>query len=83
MLYGPMTEEQVTQILKDAGCPAEFIGEYRLAMEAKDVPRRLRLLGMYRCGMLERVHVEQKRLDCLDYLRYRLEKQMKEGRAEK
>ena len=53
-----MKQESLVQALQDAGCPDEFIGRF---LQAK----------AHGCAE-EQVHLEQKKLDCLDYLRYRL-----------
>ena len=35
-------------------------------------------LQCHRCCLLDKLHEEQKKIDCLDYLIYTLKKQMKE-----
>ena len=44
----------------------------------REYDRRLQILCRYRCQLLEQVHEEQKKLDCLDYLIYTIKKQKKE-----
>lgn len=70
-----MTEEDIRQSLKDAGCTAEFIQRYMHLWERGTPQDRARLLDHQRRELLDGIHTEQKKLDCLDYLRYRLQKQ--------
>lgn len=66
------------QNLKDAGCSEEFIETFLQAWERGATKEQLRLLSVWRCRLLDCVHTEQKKLDCLDYLRYQLQNQKKE-----
>ena len=68
--------EEAVQILQDAGCTREFTQQFITALEAEPIQVQLRLLRVQRQCQLDQVHVEEKRLDCLDYLRYMLEKQL-------
>lgn len=67
--------------LEDAGC-SETIIERVLACcgesGEKRYDRQLQILCRYRCQLLEKVHEEQKKLDCLDYLIYSMKKEKKE-----
>ncbi len=67
-------EEAVEQNLRDAGCSDEFIAAFLRAWKAGTTEEQLRLLACQRCRLLDRVHTEQRKLDCLDYLRYQLQK---------
>lgn len=72
------TREEIRQNLQDAGCPESFIHEFLQAM-AQGTPRQRRqMLDRQRRCILDRVHDQQKKLECLDYLRY----QMKHEEAE-
>ncbi len=66
------------QNLEDAGCSDETIKTYMACSGEKETARQLQILCRYRCQLLEQVHAEQKKLDCLDYLIYDLKKQKKE-----
>ena len=68
--------EEAVQILQDAGCTREFTRQFIAAMEAEPIQAQLHLLRVQRQCQLDQVHVEEKKLDCLDYLRYVLEKQL-------
>ena len=67
--------ESVKQLLYDAGCPDAFTRQLLELLAAGSIDGPLRLLRAQRCWQLERVHAEEKKLDCLDLLRYKLEKQ--------
>lgn len=70
-----MTEEQrLLRNLKDAGCDEATIEQYmRLKMEGKE-KEQLRLLSLHRASLLDKVHVGQQMIDCLDYLIYTMQK---------
>lgn len=55
--------------LRDAGCSEELIEQYTSA--ASDCAR-ICLLKQYRRELLDSIHAEQKKLECLDYLIYQL-----------
>ncbi len=74
MDYKVTDVEAVEQNLRDAGCSDEFIAAFMRVWEAGTTEEQLRLLSSQRCRLLDRVHAEQRKLDCLDYLRYQLEK---------
>ena len=65
------TERQrVIQNLLDAGCSEAFIREYLARPQAA----QLRLLEQQRGALLERLHLAGRQLECLDYLRYQLQR---------
>jgi len=72
--------EAVEQNLRDAGCPEEFIVTFMNMWQTGTPTEQLRLLSCQRCCLLDALHAEQKKLDCLDFLRYQVEK---EQRAQK
>ena len=63
-----MSEEQVYECLADAGCDKELIKQFEVCQRSGRQKEQLRLLGDYRRLLLERIHAEQKKLDCLDFL---------------
>lgn len=75
MNYRKTDVEAVEQNLRDAGCSDEFVVTFMQAWGTGAVQEQLRLLSRQRCVLLDSVHAAQKRLDCLDYLRYQLQKQ--------
>lgn len=66
--------EDIAELLQEADCPDTFIQQFLAAMETEGVKDQLRLLRTQRCRQLDRVHEEEKKLDRLDYLRYKLER---------
>ena len=74
MDYQKTDVEAVEQNLRDAGCSDDFIVTFMRAWEAGTPAEQLRLLSRRRCSLLDALHAEEKKLDCLDYLRFQLEK---------
>lgn len=64
----------IFQNLIDAGCDDSFAEEYtRLILDGK-MQSVLNTLGKHRKHLLDDVHTNQKRIDCLDHLIYKIEK---------
>lgn len=61
--------ENIIINLRDAGCPEEVIKAF---VQGGTTEKRLRILALYRAGLLEGIHAEQKKLDCLDYLIFKM-----------
>ncbi len=74
MDYKETDVETVEQNLRDAGCSDELIAAFLHAWKTGTAKEQLCLLAGQRRRLLENVHAEQRKLDCLDYLRYQLEK---------
>ena len=66
--------EELIMNLKDAGCDEELITK----CIKKYNKMLIKSLQCHRCCLLDKLHEEQKKIDCLDYLIYTLKKQMKE-----
>lgn len=60
--------------LMDAGCDPETVDRFLSCWMEARVGEQLRLLAEHRSHLLDRVHEEEKRIDCLDYLVYQIEK---------
>ena len=69
------SEQAVIQNLKDAGCCRETVERFLALGDAGDVQGQLQLLAQHRKCLLEKVHREERRIQCLDYLVYRLHSQ--------
>ena len=67
--------EAIVQNLVDAGCDQAFINKFLQVREQGRAEEQIRLLSCQRCRLLDAIHAEQKKLDCLDYLRCRLQKE--------
>ncbi|MDO4260921.1 MAG: hypothetical protein Q4C82_02490 [Eubacteriales bacterium] len=70
------TKEQdaVIQNLKDAGCSREQVEEFLEICGEGDIKRQMRFLERHRQALLDAMHLEQRRIDCLDYLVFRMRK---------
>lgn len=69
--------------LKDAGCNAAMAEQF-LAYEREKKKRAQRqLLLRQKNSLLRAVHENQKRIDCLDFLLYSVEQQIKSSKGEK
>ena len=59
-----MTDERC---LLDAGMPPEQAREIRAWMQAGETRKASAALRVWRTALLERLHVCQRQIDCLDY----------------
>ena len=70
--------DSVIQNLKDAGCDSETVAQFmELGMEGNR-QNQLKLLEQHRKRLLEKVHRNEKRIDCLDYLVFQMNKEEKD-----
>ncbi len=69
----------VIQNLKDAGCSEEMIRTFLDCLKKGMVREQLDLLAVQRKTLLDRIHREQKEIDCLDYLIYQIERNKAAG----
>ena len=67
---------EIIQNLKDAGCDAKTVERFMELQETGKTEELLNLLSCHRHQLLDRVHSEEKRIDCLDYLVYQIQKSM-------
>lgn len=67
-----MHEPNLTQNLKDAGCSSKTIEKFIDCYQTQSVAGQKRVLAAHRGSLLEAIHKNQKKLDCLDYLIYQL-----------
>jgi hypothetical protein len=68
----------VVQNLRDAGLDDTQIGAFLLAFDRGQTALAIRQLRSWRPALVEEMHRSQRRVDCLDYLTRRLEKEQKE-----
>ena len=61
--------------MADAGCKEEEIEKAERILQAGDLGELTRYLKQCRCGLLDRMHESQKRVDLMDYLIRQTEKQ--------
>ena len=70
-------DEAIIQNLMDAGCDKAVITAFVEDIHAEKIAEGLKLLAVHRRSLLDELHKEQKRIDCLDYLVYKMEKLQK------
>lgn len=68
--YG--SREAVIQNLKDAGCAPDVIECCIACLEQGKKAELLKRLEEHRTSLLDKVHKEEKHIDCLDYLVYQI-----------
>ncbi|MCH5264543.1 MAG: hypothetical protein J1F02_01490 [Lachnospiraceae bacterium] len=72
-------QERAIQNMKDAGCSEDTINRFLLCYQAEDVKGELKVLSRHRQDLLDQIHKGQKKIDCLDYLVYQIEKNAKKA----
>ena len=63
--------------LKDAGCDPDMIRRCEVLAQSEKQGELMRVLSLHRRSLLDAVHENERRIDCLDYLVYQFEKQSK------
>lgn len=69
--------EFIIQNLKDAGCDSETIEKFMADLQKGKEANGLKRLAVHRKNLLDSLHREQKRIDCLDYFIYQMKKAKK------
>lgn len=69
-----MTARALLDNLADAGCGPEFAERFLALEHAGQHQEQLNLLSDHRRRLLDCLHREERRIDCLDYLVYQIEK---------
>ncbi len=72
------TQGRLRENLADAGCGEELTRRFMALAEQGKTSEALALLAGHRKVLLDCCHAEQKKIDCLDYLVCRMEKEVKE-----
>lgn len=67
-----ITEEKLITNLKDAGCDDKTIAAFLQYHQMNEQAKQMALLKKHRHYLLDKIHEDQKAIDCLDYLVYRL-----------
>ncbi|MEG0453618.1 MAG: hypothetical protein RR558_11175 [Coprobacillus sp.] len=73
-----MSQCQISDIirnLEDAGCQKEMIEKFIKSYNDNHIQNQLCLLKKQRCVLIEKIHQDQKQIDCLDYLIYMIKKE--------
>ena len=74
----PLTDQVLLDNLKDAGCDSKFAECFMALEHTGQYREQLRLLSAHRRQLLDYLHQEKGRIDCLDYLVYQLERRRAE-----
>lgn len=77
MPHDKKQKEAILQNLQDAGCTRAIIEQFIKNYDADNTVNQISILAQYRNNLLCRVHEEQNKLDCLDYLLFQLRKKRK------
>lgn len=70
-----MEQRALLQNLIDAGCDRRLTEKIAELLNENKANEALSLLAKHRKSVLDNCHAEQKKIDCLDYLVYRLKKE--------
>ncbi len=72
------SRESVIQNLEDAGCETEMIRDFLRWFDKGQQAKQLELLEHQREYLLVRVHMDERRISCLDYLIYQIQGKKKD-----
>ena len=61
-----LSAQAIIQNLKDAGCDLETIERFLSFEKSGSMQQQRNLLSVHRDHLLEKVHREEKKIDCLD-----------------
>ena len=70
-------KEQLIQGLSDAGCNTEASERICKLYEAGNYDEMLRLMKVQRCALVEKMHESQRKVDRMDFLIRKQERQIK------
>ncbi|MBS6603442.1 MAG: hypothetical protein KH301_06785 [Brachyspira sp.] len=68
--------DDILQNLKDAGCDSTITDRVIVLLNSGDKVAALNLLAKHRTGLLDLLHENQKKIDCLDFLVFNLKQQI-------
>lgn len=74
-----ITDDHILRIrrnLSDVGCDSPFIEKFLLLEQKERRREQLHLLAQHRLSLLEELHRDQYRIDCLDHMVYIMEQEM-------
>ena len=70
----PLTAPALLENLEDAGCDSKFAELFMALEQSGQYREQLRLLSDHRRELLDCLHRDERRIDCLDYLVYQLKR---------
>ncbi len=68
---------KIRRNLSDAGCDASLIEHFIELMQDQKCKEQYRLLSQHRASLLEKLHQDQYKIDCLDHMIYTMRKEDK------
>lgn len=68
---------KIRRNLSDAGCDAPLIEHFLELMQNQKRKEQYRLLSQHRASLLEKLHQDQYKIDCLDHMIYTMRKEDK------
>lgn len=68
----------IRQNLMDAGCDSKTMESCMACFDEGSMAKMLSTLAKHRQALLNELHKEQKRIDCLDYLVYTIQQNRKQ-----
>ena len=71
------TQGMLRQNLIDSGCGADAVQTCMALAQERKTAELIRVLSRHRRTLLDTLHKSEKRIDCIDYLVYTLEKHNK------
>lgn len=74
-MNGMSEKDKLLRNLKDAGCDDETIKKFFQLRADGRRQEQYRLLSMHKALLLDKLHVSQQMIDCLDYLVYAMKKE--------
>jgi len=74
-----MNIEQMKVSLADAGCSVSDVSEIIRMYENGSIKNALHLMKKSRCVLMDELHESGRKVDCLDLLIRRMEKEMKQA----
>ncbi len=67
--------DDLIQNLKDADCNQKTIEEVCRLYDSGQIQEAVKTLRKHRCSLMESLHESQEKVDCLDFLVWRMEKE--------
>ncbi len=71
---------RIRRCLADAGCTPEQIARFLALEQQQDRRAQYRLLARQKAALLEALHCQQYKIDCLDHMVYIMRRQDKQNR---
>ena len=68
--------DELTLGLKDAGCDSKQIALICRLYENGEIQMVIKKLRRHRCDLMERMHESQRKIDCVDFLLRKIDKQI-------